>query len=187
MVVFSDYGNCEEVLLHNIKPVTADMLVRKKMHYTWQHFSCWEKQTAYLVGMLRIMAGGRGRVLRQSTGIPPRRGRTAPAHQADAAVLPAAEGTWLMRPQVNGTVFFFFNPSLFSWCFILQTFNCSFFSLSLHPPVRLSLIPGDGRPDFLQQSRVLPEFLCVHVRLQRTFQRAWTSCKNPNTCSCQFC
>lgn len=30
VVVFSDYGNCEEVLLHNIKPVTADMLVRRK-------------------------------------------------------------------------------------------------------------------------------------------------------------
>lgn len=27
VVVFSDYGNCEEVLLHNIKPVTADVLV----------------------------------------------------------------------------------------------------------------------------------------------------------------
>ncbi|XP_044054949.1 tudor domain-containing protein 3 isoform X2 [Siniperca chuatsi] len=26
VVVFSDYGNCEEVLLHNIKPVTADVL-----------------------------------------------------------------------------------------------------------------------------------------------------------------
>lgn len=30
VVVFSDYGNCEEVLLHNIKPVPADMLVRRK-------------------------------------------------------------------------------------------------------------------------------------------------------------
>lgn len=28
VVVFSDYGNCEEVLLQNIKPVTADALVR---------------------------------------------------------------------------------------------------------------------------------------------------------------
>ncbi|XP_068178251.1 tudor domain-containing protein 3 isoform X2 [Antennarius striatus] len=26
VVVFSDYGNCEEVLLHNIKPITADVL-----------------------------------------------------------------------------------------------------------------------------------------------------------------
>lgn len=33
VVVFSDYGNCEEVLLHNIKPVTADMLVRRKKIY----------------------------------------------------------------------------------------------------------------------------------------------------------
>lgn len=29
VVVFSDYGNCEEVLLENIKPVSADMLVRR--------------------------------------------------------------------------------------------------------------------------------------------------------------
>lgn len=28
VVVFSDYGNCEEVLLQNIKPVAADALVR---------------------------------------------------------------------------------------------------------------------------------------------------------------
>lgn len=28
VVVFSDYGNCEEVLLHNIKPASADVLVR---------------------------------------------------------------------------------------------------------------------------------------------------------------
>lgn len=28
VVVFSDYGNCEEVLLQNIKPVAADVLVR---------------------------------------------------------------------------------------------------------------------------------------------------------------
>lgn len=32
VVVFSDYGNCEEVLLHNIKPVSADALVRRKKH-----------------------------------------------------------------------------------------------------------------------------------------------------------
>lgn len=95
VVVFSDYGNCEEVLLHNIKPITADMLVRKKMHGTWfdNFLLLLGKANSLSVGMLRIMAGGRGRVLRQSTGIPPRRGRTAPAHQADAAVLPAAEGT----------------------------------------------------------------------------------------------
>lgn len=30
VVVFSDYGNCEEVLLHNIKPLTVEMLVRRK-------------------------------------------------------------------------------------------------------------------------------------------------------------
>lgn len=30
VVVFSDYGNCEEVLLHNIKAVTADVLVSRK-------------------------------------------------------------------------------------------------------------------------------------------------------------
>jgi len=30
VVVFSDYGNCEEVLLHNIKPVAADVLVSRK-------------------------------------------------------------------------------------------------------------------------------------------------------------
>lgn len=29
VVVFSDYGNCEEVLLHNIKPVPADVMVRR--------------------------------------------------------------------------------------------------------------------------------------------------------------
>lgn len=27
VVVFSDYGNCEEVLLHNIRPVPNDMMV----------------------------------------------------------------------------------------------------------------------------------------------------------------
>lgn len=30
VVVFSDYGNCEEVLLNNIKPVAADVMVRKR-------------------------------------------------------------------------------------------------------------------------------------------------------------
>ena len=30
VVVFSDYGNCEEVLLHNIKPFTVEMLVRRE-------------------------------------------------------------------------------------------------------------------------------------------------------------
>lgn len=29
VVVFSDYGNCEEVLLNNIKPLDADVMVRK--------------------------------------------------------------------------------------------------------------------------------------------------------------
>ncbi|KAM9366903.1 tudor domain-containing protein 3 isoform 2-T2 [Symphorus nematophorus] len=33
VVVFSDYGNCEEVLLHNIKPVTADMLEEDDGYY----------------------------------------------------------------------------------------------------------------------------------------------------------
>lgn len=33
VVVFSDYGNCEEVLLHNIKPVSADVLVSRAMGY----------------------------------------------------------------------------------------------------------------------------------------------------------
>uniref|UniRef100_H3C1T4 Survival of motor neuron-related-splicing factor 30 n=1 Tax=Tetraodon nigroviridis TaxID=99883 RepID=H3C1T4_TETNG len=33
VVVFSDYGNCEEVLLHNIKPVTADMLEEEDEYY----------------------------------------------------------------------------------------------------------------------------------------------------------
>ncbi|XP_061671079.1 tudor domain-containing protein 3 isoform X2 [Syngnathoides biaculeatus] len=28
VVVFSDYGNCEEVLLHNLKPLSADIMVR---------------------------------------------------------------------------------------------------------------------------------------------------------------
>lgn len=32
VVVFSDYGNCEEVLLHNIKPVPADVMVRRKKY-----------------------------------------------------------------------------------------------------------------------------------------------------------
>lgn len=30
VVVFSDYGNWEEVLLQNIKPVSTDMLVRSE-------------------------------------------------------------------------------------------------------------------------------------------------------------
>lgn len=33
VVVFSDYGNCEEVLLHNIKPVTADVLEEDDGYY----------------------------------------------------------------------------------------------------------------------------------------------------------
>ncbi|XP_054627216.1 tudor domain-containing protein 3 isoform X1 [Dunckerocampus dactyliophorus] len=33
VVVFSDYGNCEEVLLHNIKPVTADILEEDDGYY----------------------------------------------------------------------------------------------------------------------------------------------------------
>ncbi|XP_069553900.1 tudor domain-containing protein 3 isoform X1 [Brachyistius frenatus] len=33
VVVFSDYGNCEEVLLHNIKPVAADMLEEDDGYY----------------------------------------------------------------------------------------------------------------------------------------------------------
>lgn len=40
VVVFSDYGNCEEVLLHNIKPVSADVLVRtKQINNTVSHSS----------------------------------------------------------------------------------------------------------------------------------------------------
>lgn len=64
---------------------------------------CKERLTANVVGLSRIMAGGRRRVLRQFTGIPPWRRRTAQAHQADTAVLPAPKGTWLMRLQVNVT------------------------------------------------------------------------------------
>ena len=30
VVVFSDYGNCEEVLLHNIKSVSMDSWVRRR-------------------------------------------------------------------------------------------------------------------------------------------------------------
>ncbi|XP_071345368.1 tudor domain-containing protein 3 [Trachinotus anak] len=33
VVVFSDYGNCEEVLLHNIKPVAADVLEEEDGYY----------------------------------------------------------------------------------------------------------------------------------------------------------
>uniref|UniRef100_G3PR97 Survival of motor neuron-related-splicing factor 30 n=1 Tax=Gasterosteus aculeatus TaxID=69293 RepID=G3PR97_GASAC len=33
VVVFSDYGNCEEVLLHNIKPVSADVLEEDDGYY----------------------------------------------------------------------------------------------------------------------------------------------------------
>ncbi|XP_034724166.1 tudor domain-containing protein 3 isoform X1 [Etheostoma cragini] len=33
VVVFSDYGNCEEVLLHNIKPVSADLLEEDDGYY----------------------------------------------------------------------------------------------------------------------------------------------------------
>ncbi|XP_026234702.1 tudor domain-containing protein 3 [Anabas testudineus] len=33
VVVFSDYGNCEEVLLHNIKPVAADVLEEDDGYY----------------------------------------------------------------------------------------------------------------------------------------------------------
>ncbi|XP_019740185.1 tudor domain-containing protein 3 isoform X1 [Hippocampus comes] len=33
VVVFSDYGNCEEVLLHNLKPVTADILEEDDGYY----------------------------------------------------------------------------------------------------------------------------------------------------------
>ncbi|XP_037608422.1 tudor domain-containing protein 3 isoform X1 [Sebastes umbrosus] len=33
VVVFSDYGNCEEVLLHNIKPVSADALEEEDGYY----------------------------------------------------------------------------------------------------------------------------------------------------------
>ncbi|KAM9410207.1 tudor domain-containing protein 3 isoform 1-T2 [Pholidichthys leucotaenia] len=33
VVVFSDYGNCEEVLLHNIKPVAADLLEEDDGYY----------------------------------------------------------------------------------------------------------------------------------------------------------
>ncbi|KAM9860644.1 tudor domain-containing protein 3 isoform 1-T2 [Aulostomus maculatus] len=33
VVVFSDYGNCEEVLLHNIKPVPADILEEDDSYY----------------------------------------------------------------------------------------------------------------------------------------------------------
>ncbi|XP_068595040.1 tudor domain-containing protein 3 [Brachionichthys hirsutus] len=33
VVVFSDYGNCEEVLLHNIKPITADLLEEDDDYY----------------------------------------------------------------------------------------------------------------------------------------------------------
>ncbi|KAM9765561.1 tudor domain-containing protein 3 [Menidia menidia] len=33
VVVFSDYGNCEEVLLHNIKPITADLLEEEDGYY----------------------------------------------------------------------------------------------------------------------------------------------------------
>lgn len=111
-----------------------------------------------------------------SPGAPGRRSSitSRPGHVTDAS---AGKWDWFLL---------FLSPSLFSWCFILQAFNCFFFFLSLHPEC-LSLISRGRHPDFLQQSRVLPEFLCVHVRLQRTFQRAWTSCKNPNTCSCQFC
>ena len=30
VVVFSEYGNCEEVLLYNIKPIAPDSLVRRE-------------------------------------------------------------------------------------------------------------------------------------------------------------
>ncbi|XP_076011612.1 tudor domain-containing protein 3 [Genypterus blacodes] len=45
VVVFSDYGNCEEVLLHNIKPVTADS---------------WEEDDGYYDSSLEFRRGGDG-------------------------------------------------------------------------------------------------------------------------------
>ncbi|KAM4630738.1 tudor domain-containing protein 3 isoform 2-T2 [Polymixia lowei] len=45
VVVFSDYGNCEEVLLHNIKPVAADF---------------WEEDDGYYDSSLEFRRGGDG-------------------------------------------------------------------------------------------------------------------------------
>ncbi|XP_029935910.1 tudor domain-containing protein 3 [Myripristis murdjan] len=45
VVVFSDYGNCEEVLLHNIKPVAADI---------------WEEDDGYYDSSLEFRRGGDG-------------------------------------------------------------------------------------------------------------------------------
>ena len=38
MVVFSDYGNCEEVLLSNIKPVHMDMWVSEVILLKHTHY-----------------------------------------------------------------------------------------------------------------------------------------------------
>lgn len=86
---------------------------------------CKERLTANLFGILRIMAGGRRRVLRQFTGVPSRRRRTAPTHQADAAVLSAPEGPWLMRLQVNVTFKKknLFDFGVFLYKLILHAFN----------------------------------------------------------------
>ncbi|XP_071369154.1 tudor domain-containing protein 3 isoform X1 [Centroberyx affinis] len=45
VVVFSDYGNCEEVLLHNIKPIAADF---------------WEEDDGYYDSSLEFRRGGDG-------------------------------------------------------------------------------------------------------------------------------
>ncbi|KAM3876902.1 tudor domain-containing protein 3 [Diretmus argenteus] len=45
VVVFSDYGNCEEVLLHNIKPVAADS---------------WEEDDGYYDSSIEFRRGGDG-------------------------------------------------------------------------------------------------------------------------------
>ncbi|XP_030627093.1 tudor domain-containing protein 3 isoform X2 [Chanos chanos] len=45
VVVFSDYGNCEEVLLHNIKPVQMDL---------------WEEDEVYYENSLEFRRGGDG-------------------------------------------------------------------------------------------------------------------------------
>lgn len=104
---------------------------------------CKERLIANLVDILCIMAGGRRRILRQFTGIPPWRRRTAPTHQANTAVLPASEGTWLMRLQVNVTKKKKKSSGIL-WCFSISWFYMLviIFLFSIYSPARLSLIPS---------------------------------------------
>lgn len=95
------------------------------------------------------MAGGRRRVLRQFTGVPSRRRRTAPAHQADAAVLPAPEGPWLMRLQVNVTFKKKKNLkiSLISGCFLYKLISHAFNHFPVFYPSTSTFVPHPAVAD----------------------------------------